>query len=132
VNRKYLKGELEQNRGYSRAIIVEGPGKTVYLAGVGTVEGPDGRSISGNFNAQAHAAFESLQETLKELGGSLEDLVSMTVYITDWRYGPRLMEIRHTYFKDNFPTSALIGINALADPGMLIEIQSIAFIKHSK
>ena len=62
-------------------------------------------------------------------GGSLKNLVTMTVFITDVRNGDRFVEIRKEMFPDgNFPGSALITITGLARPGMLIEIQGIGVI----
>jgi enamine deaminase RidA (YjgF/YER057c/UK114 family) len=74
-------------------------------------------------------SFERLGQTLERAGGSLADIVTMTVFITDMAYGTRFTELRRQYFKENeYPASALIGIKALARPEMMIEIQAIAVI----
>ena len=56
-------------------------------------------------------------------------MVTMTVFITDPRFGDKFVELRGGFFPDgNFPASALITIAHLARPGMLIEIQGVAVI----
>ena len=127
MSREYLTGEREQSRSYSRAVKVTG-GTTVYLAGIVADVDAEGNSLAGNFVGQTHRVFERLRETLGEVGGKLSDLVTMTVFITDPRYGDEFIEIRKQYFPNDFPASALIGCDSLARPTALIEIQAIAVL----
>jgi len=55
-------------------------------------------------------------------------MVTMTVFITDARYGDRFTQLRKEIFGDNFPASALITVTGLARPEMLVEIQGIAVL----
>ena len=123
----YLKGERSQQRGYSEAVITEG-GRTVWLAGQTATVDDAGKSLAGDFEAQARQLFKNLDRTLQRAGGKLSDMVQMTVFITDVRYGDRLTQIRREVFADNFPGSALITITALAVPDAKIEIQGYAVI----
>ena len=125
--REYLKGERPQQRGYSEAVITEG-GRTVWLAGQTATIDDAGKSLAGDFEAQARQVFKNLDRTLQKAGGKLSDLVQMTVFITDVRNGDRLTQIRREVFGDNFPGSALITITALAQPEAKIEIQGYAVI----
>ena len=52
-------------------------------------EDEDGDSLAGDFEAQAHAVFGKLEKRLEEAGGTLQDLVTMTVFILDVRHGPK-------------------------------------------
>ena len=61
---------------------------------------------------------------LEAAGGSLDDLVTMTVFVTDIRYGDEFVRLRGEILKRDFPASALIGISQLAAPEALIEIQA--------
>jgi enamine deaminase RidA (YjgF/YER057c/UK114 family) len=118
----------QKERAFSPAVITEG-GKIVWLAGHAGLEDASGKSLAGDFDAQARAAFAAINGTLKRAGGSLDDLVTMTVFIADGRYGDRFVQIRRELFpKENFPGSALITVSGFARPGMLIEIQGIAVI----
>jgi enamine deaminase RidA (YjgF/YER057c/UK114 family) len=125
--RDYLKGERPQQRGYSEAVITEG-GKMVWLAGqIATVDDA-GKSLASDFDGQVRQLFKNLDRTLQKAGGKLSDMVQMTVFITDVRYGDRLTQIRREVFGDNFPGSALITITALAVPEAKIEIQGYAVV----
>ena len=124
---RFIKGERPQQRGYSAAVITEG-GKTVWLAGQIATADDAGKSLAGDFEGQARQIFKLLNATLEKAGGKLSNMVQMTVFITDVRYGDRLTEIRREIFGDNFPGSALITITALANPDAKIEIQGYAVI----
>ena len=125
--RSYVKGDRAQTRAYSPAVITEG-GKIIWLAGVTAAEDGAGRSLVGNFDGQAREIFARLGKTLEQAGGTLKDMVTMTVFITDPRYGDRLTELRREIFGDDFAASALITVFALARPELLIEIQGIAVV----
>ncbi|HLH97095.1 MAG TPA: RidA family protein [Xanthobacteraceae bacterium] len=125
--KEYLKGDRPQQRGYSEAVITEG-GRTVWLAGQTATVDDAGKSLAGDFEAQARQVFKNLDRTLQKAGGKLSDMVQMTVFITDVRNGDRLTQIRREVFGDNFPGSALITITALAQPEAKIEIQGYAVV----
>ena len=125
----YLEGtDAQKNRAYSPAVITEG-GRVVWLAGqTATVDG-DGKDISGNFEAQTHRVFALVDQTLRRVGGTLANLVTMTVFIKEPRYGDRFVELRKQKFPDgNYPGSALITVTNFARPGIEIEIQAIAVV----
>lgn len=126
---EYLEGtDFQKGRAFSPAVITEG-GKTIWLAGqTATVDGM-GKDISGNFDAQTRAIFNAIDKTLRSTGGSLANLVTMTVFINDPRHGDSFVKIRNEFFKDGcFPASALLTISQFARPGMLLEIQGVAVI----
>ena len=125
---EYLAGEFEKSRAYSPAVITRG-GKVIWLAGAGGAKDENGKDISKDFEAQVRNAFGSLDKSLKEAGGSLQDLVKMTVYITDVENGTPFVNMRKSFFPSgNYPASSLITISHLAWPGMLIEIDGVAVI----
>jgi 2-iminobutanoate/2-iminopropanoate deaminase len=122
------KNERQMARAFSPGVITEG-GRIVWLAGQAALQDDQGRSIAGNFDAQARQIFHIIDQTLNKAGGSVANLVSMTVFINDPRNGDRLTEIRKEIFKDgNYPGSALITVSNFAAPGILIEIQGVAVI----
>jgi 2-iminobutanoate/2-iminopropanoate deaminase len=126
-SREYLKGARPQQRGYAEAVIAEG-GRTVWLAGQTATVDDAGKSLAGDLEGQVRQIFKNLDSTLQKAGGKLSDMVQMTVFITDVRYGDRLTQIRREVFGDNFPGSALITITALANPDAKVEIQGYAVI----
>jgi 2-iminobutanoate/2-iminopropanoate deaminase len=122
------KTDAQKARAYSPAVITEG-GRTVWLAGQTALMDADGKDISGNFDAQTKRIFTLIDATLKKAGGSLANMVTMTVFINDPRNGDRFVELRKGFFPDgNYPGSALITVSHFARPGMLIEIQGVAVI----
>src|SRR5260370_42700630 len=123
-----LKGERPQQRGYSEALITEG-GRMVWLAGQTATVDDNGRSLASDFDGQVWQLFKNLDRTLQKAGDKLSDMVQMTVFITDVRYGDRLTQIRREVFGDNFPGSALITITALAVPYPKLEVQGYAVIR---
>ena len=125
--RRYIKRPTAQARAYSQAVITEG-GRIVWLAGQVAAEDSSGNSLAGDFDGQVREVFARLNRTLEEAGGSLADMATMTVFITDARYGDRFTELRKETFGDNFPASALITVAGLARPEMLVEVQGIAMI----
>jgi 2-iminobutanoate/2-iminopropanoate deaminase len=123
-----------KGRSYSPGVITEG-GRIVWLAGETTITDLEGKDIKGDFEAQARTIFALIDQTLKRAGGSLKDIVTMTVFLTDARNGGAFAKVRSEMFPDkNFPASAQITVSSLAVPGMQIEIQAIAVIddKRSK
>lgn len=126
---EYLEGtDFQQSRAFSPAVITQG-GKTVWLAGQTAMVDEAGKDISGDFDAQARAIFAAIDKTLRRAGGTLANLVTMTVFINDPRYGDQFVKIRSEFFKDGkFPASALLTISHFARSGMLLEIQGVAVI----
>ena len=74
-------------------------------------------------------SFERIRRTLEKAGGKLDDIVTMTVFITDMANGTRFTQLRKEFFQEGrYPASALIGIKELARPEMMVEIQAVAVI----
>jgi enamine deaminase RidA (YjgF/YER057c/UK114 family) len=127
--RHYLEGtETQKQRAYSPAVVTQG-GRTVWLAGHTATQDAEGRDISYNFEAQVHQVSRDLDNTLRRAGGTLADMVTMTVFILDTRLGTRFTEMRRETFPDGrYPASALITVSGFARPGIVIEIQGMAVL----
>ena len=121
----YAPDARSQERAFSRAVITDG-GKTVWLAGQ-TASNP-----TADFESQVREVFALLDKTLKANGGSLKDMVTMTVFINDNKLGDRFVEIRKEIFKECVPASALITVSGFARPGLLVEVQGVAVIGGKK
>jgi len=126
---QHLEGtEHQKSRAFSPAVITEG-GRIVWLAGQTATTDLDGRDISGKFEEQARTVFQLINRTLERAGGSLANLVTMTVFINDVRHGDRFVQLRKEFFPDGrYPGSALLTISNFARPGILIEIQAVAVL----
>src|SRR5689334_24591169 len=103
---EYLeKTEFQASRAFSPAVITQG-GRIVWLAGQTATRDEAGNDISGNFEAQVRTVFSLIDKTLRRAGGSLANMVTMTVFINDPRHGDRFVELRRDFFRDgNYPAS---------------------------
>jgi 2-iminobutanoate/2-iminopropanoate deaminase len=113
-------------RAYSPAVITDG-GRIVWLAGMGGTTDAEGKPIT-DFAGQTRRAFQNIEATLKKAGGTLADIVTMTVFIRNQADGDEFVKIRAEIFKSGFPASALITAKDFAVPQLLVEIQAIAVI----
>ena len=128
-SREYLEGDARQReRAYSPAVKITG-GTTIYMAGHTGYQDEKGETYAGDFDGQVRVAFERMRKTLEIAGARLDDIVTMTVFVTDMAKGTRFTQLRKEFFQEGrYPASALIGIKELARPEMMIEIQAIAVV----
>lgn len=130
--REYLPLPPElAGRTYSAGVVTKG-GRTVWLAGVTTVQDEQGKSLLGDPEAQTRFVFRQIERNLAKAGGKLEDIVTMTVYLTDARNGPSFTKVRAELFSKGFPSSSQITVAALAVPGALVEVSCVAVIGDEK
>jgi enamine deaminase RidA (YjgF/YER057c/UK114 family) len=129
AQRQFLPAnDRQKERAYSPAVKVTG-GTTIYLAGYGAFQDEAGKNYADDFDAQVRLSFARMRETLENAGGKLNDIVTMTVFITDMTNGTRFTQLRKEFFKEGrYPASALIGIKELARPEMMVEIQAVAVV----
>ena len=122
----FSRGTWQQKRAFSPAVVTEGAGHIVWLAGHTGQVNDTGGSLAGDFDAQCRQTFRNIEKTLAESGARLSDMVTMTVFLIDARYTTRMTELRTEIFGENFPASAAITVAGFADPAMMIEIQGVA------
>lgn len=111
-------------RVYSKACVY---GNLIFLAGEDCKD-PKTQKIRGTtVLEQGEYLFQNMKATLESLGSSLDNVVSLTAYVTDPRGKDEYREIRSKYIPHSPPSALICGI-MLADPEMLIEIQAVAVI----
>jgi enamine deaminase RidA (YjgF/YER057c/UK114 family) len=109
---------------YSKACVY---GNVIFLAGEDCKD-PKTQKIRGSTVAeQADYLFQNMKATLESLGSSLDNVVSLTAYVTDPRGKEYYRQVRGKYLPYSPPSALICGIQ-LADPEMLIEIQATAVI----
>ena len=126
MEKSFVRGTWQVKRAFSPAVITQGGGRTIWVAGHTGQADDSGKSLAGDFDAQCRQVFRNIERTLAEAGAKLSDLVTMTVFLIDARYTTRMTEIRTEIFGRDFPASAAITVAGFADPSMMIEIQGIA------
>jgi 2-iminobutanoate/2-iminopropanoate deaminase len=111
---------------YHHYIRVDHPRSLIFLSGQlardaeGNLVGP------GSMAEQTRQCIRNMRTVLESAGGTLEDIVSIVVYTTDMREFKRIVEAREEFFIDKLPTSTIVEVNHLADPGLMIEFQAMA------
>jgi 2-iminobutanoate/2-iminopropanoate deaminase len=112
---------------YSQGILTEG-GKLLFVAGQTASDNDNNVVGKGDIEAQTEQVFKNLRAVLEEAGGTLDNLVMTTTYITDRKYREGYNRVRMQYYKTSSPTSTLVIITGLAHPDYLIEINGIAVL----
>ncbi len=127
LKRETIPPTWEEQYTFSPAVITQG-GKTVWLAGqVGFVD-EKGKSLAGDFDAQVRQTFRNIEKVLARAGGTLRDIVTMTVYVSDVRFSKRFTDLRREYYTKDFPASALITAAGFALPEIMLEITAVAVL----
>lgn len=80
----------------------------------------------GDVKIQTEQCIKNIESVLGELGGSLDDVVQVTVFVKDMGHLKGIHEIRLKYFKEPFPTSTLVEVKGFVHPDALIEITAVA------
>jgi 2-iminobutanoate/2-iminopropanoate deaminase len=114
---------------YSHVVEVNGPHRTIYLAGQTGVDA-NGKVAEG-FRAQIVQVMENLKTALASVGGGFEHVVKLTSYLTNIETnGAEFREVRGSYFpnKNALPASTLVQISRLANPAFLVEVEAIAIL----
>jgi enamine deaminase RidA (YjgF/YER057c/UK114 family) len=116
--------------GFSQGVVASGR-RTLYVSG--QVAWDSERQLVGgdDLEAQATRAFENLATILKAAGGSLAHVVSLRLYIVDYR--PEKAAVISSILKSHFasgvkPAATWIGVQTLANPGFLIEVEATAVL----
>ena len=82
----------------------------------------------GDAEAQARQVFRNIENLVKAAGGTMDDVVQITVYVTDIRHAEKVRNARGAFFRDDPPTSTLLVISGLASEDLLVEINAIAVL----
>lgn len=105
---------------YSQAIRT---GNTVYLSGQIGLD-PETMQMAEGIEAQAHRVFQNLRAVAEAAGGRLDDMVKLTVYLTDLVHFARINEIMAGYFSRPYPARAAVGVAGLPRNAM-VEIEAV-------
>ena len=95
---------------YSQAVKA---GNTVYLSGQIPFNPQTMELVAGDIKAQIKQVFENLKAVAEAGGGSLADVVKLTIYLTDLSNFTTVNEVMSQYFQEPYPARTTIGIAAL-------------------
>ncbi|MCB0706778.1 MAG: RidA family protein [Saprospiraceae bacterium] len=114
----------EEFAGYSRLVRI---GHTIEVAGTTAVK--DGEVLAvGDAAGQARIILRKIEYWLKQAGASLEDVVRTRMYVTNIEDWEAVALVHGEFFGNIRPASTLVGISALVDPNLLVEIEATAVL----
>ena len=114
---------------YSHAVRLDlGNAVLIYTAGQVAVDKAGQIVGKGDIKAQTECVFENLKAILEANSASLQDIIKLTVFVTDMSFRGDLSAVRDRYLGDHAPTSTLVEVSSLASPDWLIEIEAVAAV----
>jgi reactive intermediate/imine deaminase len=106
---------------YSQAIETRG---LVFLSGQFPLDPATMEVVDGDFEARARRVFENLAAVAAAAGGSLNDIVKLTVFLTDLDNFATVNSVMENYFQQPFPARAAVGVASLPK-GVDVEADAI-------
>ena len=119
--------DMMKPAGYSHVAKVTG-GSLVYIAGQVPADASGNLVGEGNLEAQAEQVFKNLKAAVEAAGGTMADIVTVTIFVTDIKEREQVWRARQEVFTGNFPASTLVQVAALATPALKVEINAVAHI----
>ena len=95
---------------YSQAIEAGG---LVFLSGQIPLDAATMEIVEGDFEARARRVFDNLAAVAEAAGGSLDDVVKLTVFLTDLGNFATVNAVMEDYFEAPFPARAAVGVASL-------------------
>jgi enamine deaminase RidA (YjgF/YER057c/UK114 family) len=115
---------------YTQVVVATGR-RMVFVAGQVSIDAEGKLVAPGDFAGQVKQVFANLRTALEGAGATPADVTKITIYIVGYRPEMRSLvgEARSAVFGPaTLPASTLVGVQALAEPGFLIEIEAIAVL----
>ncbi|MGO9802253.1 MAG: RidA family protein [Steroidobacteraceae bacterium] len=106
---------------YSQAVRA---GDTVYLSGQVPLDPATMQLVSGDFDSQIRRVFENLKAVAEAAGGSLQQAVKLTIFLTDLGDFAKVNEVMAGYFAKPYPARSTVGVAALPR-GAHVEIECV-------
>ena len=110
---------------YSQAVAIDqSDGRTVWISGQIGLDPITGQMVSDDFDAQARQVFQNLSAIAQAAGGSLADIVKLTLYLTDLGEFAKANAIMAELFPKPFPARSAVGVAALPK-GAIFEADAV-------
>ena len=106
---------------YSQAVKT---GNLVFLSGQIPLDPSTMQLVSGDIEAEIRRVFENLKAVAAAAGGTLDNAVKVTVFLTDLGHFAKVNEIMATYFQQPYPARAAVGVAALPR-GARVEMECV-------
>jgi reactive intermediate/imine deaminase len=106
---------------YSQAVRA---GETVYLSGQIPFDPATMQLVAGDMETQARRVFDNLKAVAEAAGGSLDQAVKVTIFLTDLAHFVKVNEVMATYFAKPYPARSTVGVAQLPR-GAPIEVECV-------
>ncbi len=106
---------------YSQAVRA---GDLVFLSGQIPLDPATMELVSGDFEAEVRRAFENLKAVVEAAGGRLDQVVKLTLFLTDLAHFPKVNEVMASFFKEPFPARSTVGVSQLPK-GSRFEVECV-------
>ena len=127
-NTKQTYPEQKLDNDLCQAVVTRG-GRTVYLRGQCPQDLDTAKNLASNdAGEQTHKVMQNIKQLVEEVGGKLDHVVKVVVYITDVRNREAIYSVMGQYLKGVYPVSTGLTVVALARPEWLVEIDATAVI----
>ena len=103
-------------------------GKVLHIAGQVAQDATGALVGKDDIRAQTRQVLENIRTVLAGVGGTMDDVARVTVYVTDMSGLAQIHEVRGQYFRRPYPASTLVEVKRLVKPEYLIEIDAVAVI----
>jgi 2-iminobutanoate/2-iminopropanoate deaminase len=103
--------------------------RLVYVSGQLATDEQNQIVGTGDVGAQTEQVLKNIQRSLEQLGGTLADVVQVTVFVKDMAGLREIHEVRLRYFSPPYPTSTLVAVAGFVNPDALIEINAVAALR---
>lgn len=101
-------------------------GDFLFISGQAAID-QSGRIVGvGDFNTQAKQAFSNLDRVLRAGGSSLQNVIKVTIFLTDMAHFEKIVELRGQWFTAPYPADTIVEVRSLYSPDAMIEIEAIA------
>ena len=109
---------------WSNCLVVNG---VAYVAGM-IARGKDGKIVDGDEYEQAKDIFAKIRNLVEAAGGTMADVVKVSIFVTDIKQREKVWRARREVFSGDFPASTLVQVAALAEPSVKVEIEAVAYL----
>jgi reactive intermediate/imine deaminase len=118
----------EPGAAYSQGIAARGE-TLIFISGQVPVDANGDLVGTDDMRAQALQVFENLQSQLRAAGADFDDVVKLTIFVTDMNRFGEFSEVRSDFLEEPFPAASAIEVSALASPDWLVEVEAYAVVE---
>jgi 2-iminobutanoate/2-iminopropanoate deaminase len=113
---------------FSQAVRTD-PGQMIFMAGQVALDGEGQLVGKGDIRAQTRQVLENIRALVEAGGGSMDDVMSMTIFVVDIEQREEIARVRSEYWSPAYyPTSTMVEVRSLVSEQYLVEINAVAVL----